>query len=84
MYSKFRGFLIFCSLSVCSFLGQKDKNRKFCGFMPKGTLLSLCHSSVFLSKQKVKRDVISSKVGFDKKLRSKELKRKVVGGAFLS
>ena len=52
--------------------------------MSNGTLLSLGRSSVFLSKQKVKRDVISSKVGFDKKLRSKELKKKVVGGAFLS
>lgn len=40
------------SLQVCSFLGQKDKDCKFRGFMQRDTLPSSRSSSFFLSKAK--------------------------------
>ena len=49
--SKFRVFLIF-SLVICSFLGQKDMDRKFRGFMQRDTILNLGDSSFFSSKAK--------------------------------
>ena len=52
-------------LQVCSFLGQKDKDRKFRGFAKKDTIFDLGSCYVFLSKAK------------EEKNQAKKLRRKV-------